>query len=65
MALKYGSSSKSNTFTRSAFPMQSGTASHASAVKQVEDYVEKDKQRKAQLALEERNRIENRKGYRI
>ena len=37
MALKYGSSSKSNTFTRSAFPMQSGTTSHVSAVKQVTD----------------------------
>ena len=37
MALKYGSSSKSSTFKRSAFPMQSGTANHASALKQEED----------------------------
>jgi len=34
MALKYGSSSKSSSFKRSAFPMQSGTTSHASAVKE-------------------------------
>ena len=37
MPLKYGSSSKSNNFNRSAFPMQSGTSSHTSAVKQVEE----------------------------
>jgi len=37
MALKYGSSSKSNNFKRSAFPMQSGTSNHTSAVKQVKE----------------------------
>ena len=35
MALKYGSSSKSNNFKRSAFPMHSGTSNHTSAVKQM------------------------------
>jgi len=36
-----------------------GTSGHASALKQADiDYVEQDKQRKAQLALEERNRQE-------
>jgi len=37
MALKYGSSSKSSAFKRSAFPMQSGTVSHASALKQAKE----------------------------
>ena len=31
--LKFGSSSKTSTFKRSAFPMQTGTASHTTAVK--------------------------------
>ena len=37
MAFKFGSSSKSNTFKRSAFPMQSGTVSHSSALKAKDD----------------------------
>ena len=31
--LKFGSSSKTSTFKRSAFPMQTGTAGHTTAVK--------------------------------
>ena len=61
MALKYGSSSKSNTFKRSAFPMQSGTTSHASALKQVkqktrskydQDQIDKLREEKLQLQKE-------------
>ena len=55
MALKFGSKSGTN-FNRSAFPMQKGTASHASAVKQVEtetdtDYIQKLEQEEAKIQL--------------
>ena len=61
MALKYGSSSKSSAFKRSAFPMQSGTVNHASAVKQVE---EKDADRLKRLIGEKKTKegLENIEG---
>ena len=61
MALKYGSSSKSSAFKRSAFPMQSGTTNHASAVKKVE---EKDADRLKRLIEEKKTKegLENIEG---
>jgi len=49
--LKFGSSSKTSTFKRSAFPMQTGTANHtaavqrASALKATDDYKQSDLER--------------------
>jgi hypothetical protein len=56
MALKYGSSSKSSTFKRSAFPMQSGTTSHASAVKQADD-LKIQENLKTQEELDKENKL--------
>ena len=54
--LKFGSSSKTSTFKRSAFPMQSGTVGHASALKAVEQTKEQSADELAKMKLEEEKR---------
>ena len=69
MPLKFGSSSKASTFKRSAFPMQTGTINHSSALKAAEEHtIEKElesqyaQEQKEKKIQEMKNRA-NERGY--